>query len=193
MKTKQLTIAALLAVTMLVSPLQAGSDEDSILKSRSTALTNSLLPTVVLTGSGIALMAYASDGNGRDVAGWAGFWMTMTGMIFTPSLGHLYAERPKPFSGAAIRLGLGVVWASAVIAVALGGLSENGASDNDNDAVIALGVASGGIMASAIYDIVTAPRSADQFNKRVESFAVDLAPVYYSQQKAPGLALRLRF
>ncbi len=190
MKNMRPILSLVLVISLLTSSVQADSNEDSILKSRTKAFAYSAIPTYVLFGGGFALAHMGTDEEGNGMAGWVGLWMIAGGVIVAPSLGHVYAERPKPFSGAALRAGLVLIY-GAGISIAMKASDRDNSSEATGIAIIAL--AGTGWMASAIYDIVTAPRSASRYNKRVESFAFDLAPVYYSQQKAPGLAIRIGF
>jgi len=159
-------------------------------KSRSRAYAYSAVPTVVLTAGGIALMSYASDQDENSMAGWAGFWMLSGGMILGPSLGHVYAERPKPFSGAAIRTGIALLCVGGM-ALVEDGINEDYTNLAPGMALVWIG--SAGWIISALWDIATAERSADQYNERIKSFSLELSPVYLSNHDAPGLAVRFSF
>lgn len=104
----------------------------------------------------VVLVATAADQSHSDEVNAVG----LAGAVVGPSVGHWYAHS-FPTAGVAVR-------ALGVAAVLLG--SE--ARDEGSDAGTALVVAGAGLVAaSTVYDILTAPRRARQYNGRVVSVA----------------------
>jgi len=136
-----------------VLALESIAAEDDGLKHGGKALAYSLVPTLAMPVIGAGLLAY--NGKHDDVAGWAGFWIAATGLILGPSGGHIYAERRHPFSGSAIRLGFGTIAGVGLIAGVADALDDG---DHSNTASSVMLAGTIGLVASAVYDIVTAGR-----------------------------------
>ncbi len=132
-------------------------------KSERTALLLSLLGTAIPAGVAIA----SASGE-----------LLFAAVVFGPSLGHLYAERPgRALAGVGIRLAL--VGVGAGIAVA---------GDKDDVALFLATLALGGM--AVVWDIARAPRSARIHNDKLRPgrIAVALLPLLH----APGVQLNAR-
>ncbi len=105
------------------------------------------------------------------------------GLVIGPSFGHFYAENTgQGWTGIAIRTGsVGLVGVGSILAL--------GGKKSGWNAMV-LGVLGGG--ASAIYDIVTAPGAATDYNE-AHNLSAQVAPTVGPRGEQAGLALRITF
>lgn len=105
------------------------------------------------------------------------------GVVIGPAVGHFYAANSQQArAGIAIRTG-------GAGAVGIGGVWALGAPR------VGWGLLTGGalvVAGSALYDIVTAPRSAHEYNKD-HSLSAQVAPTVGPRGEQVGLALRISF
>ncbi len=156
------------------------------------SLGNFGIPTLV----GSLLLSNGSDGT--DILG--GLILSY-GIIVGPSMGNFYAhDQSRSVGGLAVRAGGGLlmligvlVWTSDTSnffgrAVSTGKYSDSG----EGGALLFLAgaaITAGGI----IFNLATAGQSARDYNRQHKLGNVSIAPVYFSQQKVPGLAFNIRF
>ena len=159
---------------------------DSLIpKDNSVAFRRSLLWTVVpvAIGGGIALTGAHGVSDHAQIA--TGLSIAGLGLLIGPSAGHIYAGRPLPLSGMGLRLLVGAVGFVVVAHDAIERPSENVASQFCMFSVpFAL---------SVVYDIATAAKSAERYNKKHGLATWHIQPDYFAQQEAMGLSLSLRF
>ncbi|MFH1688016.1 MAG: hypothetical protein ABIE70_10930 [bacterium] len=182
---------ALLVCTILTIPVPSSVAAEEVTKSRGKALAYSLGPTLGLSLAGTGLMVWGHNGGrNSDVAGFAGFWIAASGLILGPSGGHVYAERRHAFSGAAIRLGCGVVMGVGLVAGVADALSD-GDHSNTASAIMLTGAA--GLLASATYDIATVGRSVDSYNQRRSAFSWRVVPSFCPKSQTLGVGCVLNW
>lgn len=188
-KTNPRRVGWLLIVLLLamLSVPSAVAQED-LSKSRNRALAHSLVPTLAMPAIGIGLLAYS--GKNEDVAGFAGFWIGATGLIFGPSQGHIYAERRHPFSGAAIRTGCFLVTVFGLMFGILDAMDEGDHSSTPYAMMIA---GATGLVASATYDIATVGRSVNNYNQRMAAISWKLGPTVSPKSRTIGVSLSLNW
>ena len=87
------------------------------------------------------------------------------GIVIGPSAGHWYAGNTKRgLTSFAMRAGLSILSVSALVA---GGIVGFGGNDLATHSLFgASAVFAGGVLTSAVYDIVTAPKSARLYNEK---------------------------
>jgi len=146
-------------------------------RSASRAFLVSFLGTAAPIGVGYAMAS--SNEISLDDAGPAS--LVLGGFVLGPSLGHFYAGKP----GRALA-GIGIRVASLLgMAVAVGESWDQESKGADVLAGVSLGVGAG----SAIFDIVTAGKSAQRHNRTAGGTRICLAPALVGS--APGLRLVL--
>jgi hypothetical protein len=138
----------------------------------------------VTVGGALALAAGAAGGNDQ---------LTLAGLLglgLGPSMGHWYSgEAWNP--GLTARVG-GALVSGAGLILALGCV------DGDTTEPCSFGsdmflTGTVAYVASTVYEIVTAPRSARRFNRRARDARLVVAPMRGQDQVVPGLALAARF
>jgi hypothetical protein len=115
----------------------------------------------------------------------------LAGAIVGPSAGHFYAQDAQAWWGIGIRVGSAGVFAGSA-AWALNETDWFGDGDEGSQAIpglLAIGSALT-FFASGLYDIVTAPRSAHEYNKR-HGQTVSVRPTYVPGTGA-GLTVRVQ-
>lgn len=163
-------------------------------KDEATAFRKSFMWTFVpaAVGGGLVLKGVQGNmhGNAQIAFIAAGAAIGGLGLLIGPSTGHIYAGRPHPMSGMGLRLLVGVVGGGAVMIVAIG----ESFSGTDFSGTAAIATASGAvIIGSVIYDIATAARSAERYNKKHGFSSWHVQPQYFAQQEAMGLKLSVNF
>ena len=125
-------------------------------------------------------------GAGAVVSGDAGAALFIAAVVFGPSAGHFYADRPgHAWSGIAVR-------GAAVGAVAVGAPHMFDSGDHGGtDALIVLG--SLACITWVIYDLATAPGSARKHNAELEHAGVTVSPAILGPERAPGLRVDVAF
>ena len=183
-----------LALTFLLNLNVAAADMTSteIPKSRNTALTSSLLCTLVPAAIGGAFVLHGSYGNQNDkTEALAGFAIGSAGIVLGPGMGHTYAGRAGRFwRGVAIR------GAAAALTAAISfSASGNSLSMSEGIAQSSMALAVGGsvCLVSAICDISAIGASVDAYNREHCFTTLTLKPTYIAAYKAPGLVLKLTF
>lgn len=137
----------------------AAAGEQPHMKSGAGALLWSFLGTAAPAAATLPFIWEKSGTSGAKVAA-AGL---VGALLFGPSLGHFYADRPgRAAAGIAIRTLAGAVFTVGIV----GGVAEGGATEGDN-ALAAVGAVVGGV--AVVYDIVTAPRSAKTHNEELRT------------------------
>ena len=199
-------LITVLALTFLLISNVAAADITSTAtpKSRNTALTRSLLWTLVPAAVGGVLMLHGqrvspigfSQGSGQtdDAETMAGLAIGSVGIVVGPGVGHAYAGKIGRFwGGVAVRVaavGLTVVMASSSSS---GNSNLSSLDDQITQIVIAFVVGGSICLGSAIYDIATVGNSVEEYNEEHGFGNLTLKPTYIASHKAPGLLLRLTF
>jgi len=171
------------------------------LKSESTALTLSLVSTLIPLGAGIALMA-SEDGSsyGNDATAEIGAILAGSALYFGPAVGYWYGGASgRGWKGVGIRFGVGA--ATTLGALAICGGDRCGIFEDDDGATAGAGLlvlAGGGfILGSAIYDIVKVKshvRTANEEKLRRSGVELSLAPTLSpAHGGTAGIVGRLRF
>ena len=173
----------------------AGTTSTATPKLRHTALTSSLLCTLVPAAAGAALVLDGSYSGQNDKAeALAGFAIGSVGIVLGPGVGHAYAGKIGRFwGGVAVRVaavGLTVVMASSSSS---GNSNLSSLDDQITQIVIAFVVGGSICLGSAIYDIATVGNSVEEYNEEHGFGNLTLKPTYIASHKAPGLLLRLTF
>lgn len=146
---------------------------------RALSLGGTLFPTLV--GYGLLSTGASKD---SELA------LLLAGVYLGPALGHFYAKQPGPaFRGVAIR--------AAILGVSFLALTQTGlcleycepGEQTDEAAVLLTGLAL--TATSAIYDIVTAGRSASLYNE--SHAAVSVVPLWSPSQRSGGVGVRITF
>ncbi len=146
-----------------------GGDRAPGPKSPTLALALSAAGTIVPAAIGYLTLTTGDSKDGELV-------LFAAGLYAGPSIGHFYANRPGPAVRGLIIRGL-VVGASALALTQTGLCLESCESAEIIDELIVLAIGSGLTAASAIFDIVTAPRSARQYNEsRAAGRAAEIGP-----------------
>jgi hypothetical protein len=189
----------MLVALLLLSGAASGNDQvqgrtlSSVApKSKRTALTSSLLCTLVPAAAGAALVLAGSYSGQNDKAeALAGFAIGSVGMVIGPGVGHAYAEKTGRFWGGVAIRGAAVALTAAMSFSA----SENSLSMSDGIEQSSMALAVGGCVcsASAIIDISAIGASIDEYNKKPGFSSLTLRPTYIATFKAPGLVLKLTF
>jgi hypothetical protein len=188
------TLITAFALTFLLNLNVATADTTSTAapKSRNTALTSSLLCTLVPAAVGGALILHGSNSGQTDnTEALAGLAIGSAGIILGPGAGHVYAEKTGRFwRGVAIR---GI--AASITAAISFSASKNSFSIGEGVAQALMALAVGGsiCLGSAIYDISTVGTSVDDYNKERGFSSLTLRPTYIAAHKAPGLMLTMSF
>lgn len=163
-------------------------------KDEATAFRKSFMWTFipVTIGGGLVLKGVQGNmhGNAQIAFIAAGASVGGLGLLIGPAVGHIYAERPHPMSGMGLRILAGVIGGAGTAGVGIAASF----GDTDLSAIIPIATVTGAvIMASAIYDIGTAGRSARRYNERNGLANWHLQPQYFAQQEAMGLKLSVSF
>lgn len=140
-------------------------------------------------GTAIPLaLAYRSLRDG-DGSGAPGMLMIVFGSAFGPGLGHGYAGNSnKCFKGAGLRLAL---WGGTIMIAGAAASSDSGFGPSGGT-VGALLIGMGVIGISCIYDITTASRSAEEYNRKHGLARVSVKPTYNFADNTAGLQLTVR-
>lgn len=157
-----------------------GGDRAPAPKSPTLALALSAAGTIVPAAIGYLTLTTGDSKDGELV-------LFAAGLYAGPSIGHFYANRPGPAVRGLIIRGL-VVGASALALTQTGLCLESCESAEIIDELIVLAIGSGLTAASAIFDIVTAPRSARQTNESLAQ-AGAAGRTSRSPSVTPGLAV----
>ena len=179
---KSICIIILICFLLALAPhVYAQADQHYEYKSPQKAQKLSLFWTLGLVSGGTLLAA-----TGEDAAIGFGSVLVWSGILFTPGLGHLYAHHSWPFwRGVMIRhLGTGLIFVAMAI------------SWDDPDVSGGWELFIGGsavVIGSAVYDIVTAKKSAREYNARYGLEDLSIAPAYFPESNAVGLSLSLKF
>jgi len=191
------------AVTGRDSDASAPSLQESApgLKSESTALTLSLVSTLVPPGAGIALMASEDAGGyGNDATAEIGAIVAGSALYFGPAIGYWYGGASgRGWKGVGLRFGVGA--ATTLGALAICGGERCGIWGDDDGAATgaALLVLAGGgfILGSAIYDIAKVKshvREANDEKLRRSGVELSLAPTLSpAGGGTAGVVGRIRF
>lgn len=175
-------LAVLTALPCSAQERLSGSDSFNR-KSPMVALAWSVAGTLLPTAVGLATVT-TGENKPTELS------LLVTGIYVGPSLGHFYANRP----GRAAR---GVLLRTAILGLSLLALTQTGVclescapgEQNDEVAVVLVGTAL--TAASAVFDIVTAPGSARQYNKA--RAMVSVAPWFSLSQQAGAVGVIVAF
>jgi len=143
------------------------------------SLGGTVLPVVV--GAGLVTTGANKD---SELA------LLVAGVYLGPALGHLYARQPGP----ALR---GVALRTAILGVSLLALTQTGVClescepGEATDEVVVVLVGSALTAASALYDIVTARRSAHRYNE--SRTTVSVVPWWSQSQRSGGVGVIVSF
>jgi hypothetical protein len=183
-----------LALIFLLGLNAASADTTSTAtpKLRQTALTSSLLCTLVPAAAGAALVLDGSYSGQNDKAeALTGFVIGSVGIVIGPSVGHAYTEnRGRFWGGVAIRGAVAAI--TAVMSFSASGNSLS-MSEGIEQSSMALAVGGSVCLASAIIDISAIGASVDAYNREHDFSSLTLRPTYIAVCKSPGLLLRLTF
>lgn len=168
--------AILIVLITLVSASALTAEEESVLvqrRSKTKAAAYSLVTTLVPEGISILFLA---SGRHTKVTNRAWFAFGLSGPVFGPGAGHLYAGNTRKFNNATLLRGcLSIVGVAALFS-----------SESDAAGVVAL--SSGAIVAfSMIYDIATVGKSVDKYNHSHGFASLRARPHYFAASKAVGL------
>ena len=157
-------------------------------KSHSKAFLLSFISTAVPIGVGTGLILHSNNqapvNYGEAVLGTT---LGVFGVMFAPGLGHLYAQREKPFKGIYTRLiGVGIAGVGVIIIAA-----ESRRTDNTSIAgFVIIGCGAGTILYSVFSDIISVQHSVTDYNNK---FSLTITPSYLAHQKAPGIRINFLF
>jgi hypothetical protein len=150
-------------------------------KSKTTAAVYSLVTTLV--PEGISILFLAREGMHSKATNRAWFAFGLSGPVFGPGVGHLYAGNTHKFNnGTLLRLCLSTLGIAA--------LYSN--DESDFAGVIAL---STGVMVtfSMIYDIATVGKSVDKYNHSHGFSNLRIKPRYFAATRAVGCNVSMSF
>jgi len=132
-------------------------------KSPKIAIAYSLFNTTIPTIAGMYL--YQKNESG--------LWAVFYGVTIGPSIGNIYVKDYKRgFFGIGIRLFSELMIAQSAISHSIGLMGGNGSYNTQKGMSHTQKVFTGVIIGSAIYNIVTAPKSAREFNIRQNNVSV---------------------
>ncbi len=176
-RTAALMIMILVATVGAVSA--AESSRPSGMKSPARATRMSLLGTAVPVGLLFLAVIDEDSDSGYGI-------LSLVGSVIGPGMGHAYAENPGRFwRGAGWRT---VGWSGLAAAVAIS------RDDPDSPSAIVLSIAGSTLLlASTVYDIVSASDSAELHNAQFDSPGVSLVPLWFPQENSVGLVMSLEF
>jgi len=164
-------------------------------KSPAKAVRLSLLSTVIpVVAGGGALLVGLNSNRDNNMLTIVGGVTGVFGLTVGPSVGHSYAENGDG-GGLVLRLGTTLL-GSIVTAYALTTRYEtfDAPQPGTDTGALVLGTTLLGISAiSAVHDIVSAGDAARRYNQTHGFTTVRLAPAYFAQSKAPGLAIHIGF
>ncbi|MBD3217587.1 MAG: hypothetical protein GF310_04870 [candidate division Zixibacteria bacterium] len=153
-------------------------------KAKNYSLIGTLIPLGLCTTS-LLLGGSSEESENSDVAalgfitGWLGLW-------FGPGSGYLYAHHPWGFwRGALIRIG-----GTGLVIVSMAVTWDNPEASGGWEIFIG-GTAA--LLGSAFYDIVQAGKSAEEYNRKNGFSRVSVKPLYFPDEKAPGLVVSFNF
>jgi hypothetical protein len=181
-------LAPMLVALLLLSGAASGNDQvlgkplpSAAPKSKTAAAAYSLVTTLV--PEGISILFLAQEGNHSQARNRTWFALGLSGPVFGPGVGHLYADNSKKFNnGTLLRLGLSTLGVTALY------------SSDESDFAGVIALSSGAIVAfSMIYDIATVGKSVDKFNHGHGFSDLRITPTYFVSHKAPGVMLTLSF
>jgi len=156
------------------------------LKSEGTALSLSLLGTLVPLVAGTAILATSDDIYYSDANGSLGSLLIYTGLYFGPSMGYFYAGKSgRGWASFGLRnaIGLGMVIGVTAACPPADPCDEGAAS-----AIVLIGGV--GILASAIYDIANVKKTVRERNARQMASSLAVIPTY-SRVDGPGVRVSL--
>ncbi len=136
--------------------------------------------TLIPTGLG-SYLAYKGDNNGTASVQGIGIGMAVAGVLVGPSVGNFYAgDSRRGVNGILLRGGgalLSLIGATMVME-SIDWNCEEDCSDNNTGGADVLFLYSGLVLisGSAIWNIVTAPTSAKEFNRRSVTFSPFINP-----------------
>lgn len=123
------------------------------------------------------------------------------GILVGPSMGNFYArDESRSVGGLAVRVIGGGLMLAGVLSWAndfsnsVGNAFSTGRHTDSGESGVLLFLAGASITAGGIiFNLATAGQSARDYNRMHKLGNVSVTPVYFSQQKAPGLAFNIRF
>jgi hypothetical protein len=175
--------AMLIGTITLISASMLMADGSATLqrKSKTTAAAYSLVTTLV--PEGISIFFLAQQGNHSQARNRAWFAFGLSGPVFGPGVGHLYADNTRKFNnGTLLRLCLSTLGVAALY------------SNDESDFAGVIALSSGAIVSfSMIYDIATVGKSVDKYKHSHGFSDVRITPTYFANHKAPGVMLTISF
>jgi hypothetical protein len=193
-----LSLLLILVYTTLTSSASCASGLeplDPADKSPEKAVRSSLLATVIPVAAGGAMLwaGLKSEGNYEILTG-VGAVTGVLGVAVGPSVGHAYAERPgRGAAGVGLRLVTSLA-GSLLTLVSVRNVEVYDAPDRTDATGLTLGVILFGVTAiSAVHDIISAGDSAKEYNSKRSATTIQMAPTYFTNSAAPGLALTIDF
>lgn len=175
--------AILTGMITLIMASMSMAEEDSASgqrKSKTAAAAYSLVTTLV--PEGVSILFLAEGGNHSKTRNRTWFAFGLTGPVFGPGAGHLYAGNTQKFnSGTLLRGCLATVGVMALYS-----------SESDAAGVVAL--SSGAIVVfSMIYDITTVGKSVDKYNHSHGFSNLRVWPQYFAATRALGCNVSMSF
>jgi hypothetical protein len=198
MKTKRThrpdALAALVLTVSFLPTLSASAQTpDSIrqVKKASGAIQASVLGTLLPAAAGTFFILDGARGSGAKTGEVAlGIGIGALGVILGPSFGHAYADHPRPLRRAWTRF--------AGVAIGGLGLAGMGMSNSFGNGPTPMAYAFMGVggmlfLYGTIADFATVASSVKTYNERHGFSKIRLEPVYFSQHRAPGVAVSIDF
>ncbi len=174
------TILIVMITLVSAAVLKAEGSTEVQRKSKTAAAAYSLVTTLV--PEGVSILFLAEGGNHSKARNRAWFAFGLSGPVFGPGAGHLYAGNSRKFS-------TGTLLRGCLSAIGMAALFS---SESDAAGVIAL--SSGAVVAfSMIYDIATVGKSVNEYNHSHGFSGVQIVPTYFATQRSPGVMLTLSF
>jgi hypothetical protein len=175
------SILIVMIILVSVSALLAEGSAEQQRKSKTAAAAYSLVTTLV--PEGVSILFLAQEGNHSKARNRAWFAFGLSGPVFGPGVGHLYADNTKKFNnGTLLRLCLSTLGVTALY------------SNDESDFAGLIALSTGALVAfSMIYDIATVGKSVNKYNHSHGFSDLRIAPNYFANHRAPGAMLTLAF
>ncbi len=146
------------------------------------AVWMSLGSTFIPPIAGYLILSSTSINDSKTLRSFGGTLIGV-GILFGPSVGDFYAH--NYLAGG---IGIGIRTLSSLMIA--GGVAAGFGGEPGTGVAIAGAMGILGLMVSTIYNWNSAYHSAERYN---DAHHLSVAPVYYPKQRAPGLALNVRF
>ena len=198
MKTKRThrpdaLVVLALTISFLLTLSASAQTPESIrqVKIASGAIQASVFGTLLPAAAGTFFILDGAQGSGAKAGEVAlGIGIGALGVILGPSFGHAYAEHPKPLKRAWVRFAGVAVGGLGPAGMGMSNSYGNGATPM---AYTFMGIGGALYLYGAIADFATVTRSVKTCNERHGFSKIRLEPVYFSQHRAPGVAVSIDF